>query len=77
MSITASPINDILSIDFNKYHEMICVSSNADKAVKLWDLRSVGGIQEPTPMQIFQGHEYPVRKIRFSPHFDNLFASVS
>lgn len=68
---------DVLSVDFNKQHDMICVSSAVDKTCKLWDLRAIGNVTMQSPVTCFYGHEYAVRKVRFSPHFDNLFASVS
>lgn len=62
---------DALSCDFSKYDEIIATAST-DKLIKLWDLRKL-----QLPIHVLQGHRYPVRKVRFSPHQPNILASGS
>eukprot|EP00825_Cyclidium_porcatum_P009398 TRINITY_DN1478_c0_g1_i1.p1 TRINITY_DN1478_c0_g1~~TRINITY_DN1478_c0_g1_i1.p1 ORF type:complete len:353 (+),score=52.39 TRINITY_DN1478_c0_g1_i1:1437-2495(+) len=64
-------IGDVLSCDFSKYDEIIATAST-DKSIKLWDLRKL-----QIPVHVLQGHRYPVRKIKFSPHQPNILASGS
>lgn len=62
---------EIMSIDFNKYDEIIATAST-DKTVRLWDLRNL-----KIPVNILAGHRYPVRRVKFSPHTQNIVATGS
>eukprot|EP00164_Ancoracysta_twista_P009899 GFYU01014777.1.p1 GENE.GFYU01014777.1~~GFYU01014777.1.p1 ORF type:complete len:314 (-),score=73.51 GFYU01014777.1:17-958(-) len=63
---------EILTCDWNKYSENVIATGSVDKTVKLWDLRNVR-----TPMVVLHGHEFAVRRIKFSPHSETALASVS
>jgi peroxin-7 len=62
---------EILSVDFSKYEELIATAS-IDKTISLWDLRNL-----KIPVNILQGHRYPVKKCKFSPHAAKILASGS
>lgn len=63
---------DVLSCDWCKYNKDIIVTSGAEGLIKGWDVRN---IHKP----IFQlvGHEYAVRRVKFSPHEESVLCSVS
>lgn len=72
---------EVLSIDWNKYRQMVLVSAGVDKISKVWDCRmvqkgeiaQVGGICE----QQLLGHEYAIRKVQWSPHREDIVATAS
>ncbi|KAH9832603.1 peroxin 7 [Rhodofomes roseus] len=73
---------EVLSIDWNKYRPFVLASAGVDKTIKVWDCRMVklGGSQEQVggvcelPLV---GHEYAVRKVKWSPHRPDVLASSS
>ena len=80
LTIPAST-TEVLSVDWNKYRPMVLASAGVDKLVKVWDCRmikigevgQVGGICETQ----LPGHEYAVRKVRWSPHRPDVLATAS
>ena len=50
----------------------ILASSGTDGLIKIWDIRSPG-----QPKCVFPGHDYAVRKVRFSPYKASQLASSS
>lgn len=64
--------HEILSCDWNKYNEYILVTGSVDKTLRIWDLR-----QPDRPRQILRGHNYAIRRVKFSPHHENIVASCS
>ncbi|GBG77177.1 hypothetical protein CBR_g23503 [Chara braunii] len=63
---------EILSCDWNKYNDCVLVTGSVDKTIKVWDIRNLA--QE---MTMLQGHTYAVRRVKCSPHRENLIASCS
>lgn len=63
---------EILCCDWNKYNEHVLVSGSVDKTLKIWDLRS-----PETEMMTLRGHDYAVRRVKFSPHQEAVLASCS
>ncbi|CAK9439077.1 uncharacterized protein LODBEIA_P33010 [Lodderomyces beijingensis] len=73
---------ETLSVDWNKYKSTVIASAGTDKSVRIWDLRMVSKIDQPsahspmpsthirgpTPLNEFIGHEFAVRKVQWSPH---------
>lgn len=43
-----------------------------DKSIRLWDLRSL-----KAPLSILQGHRYPIKRVKCSPHHENIILSGS
>lgn len=64
--------NEILTCDWNKYNENILVIGSVDRTIKIWDLRNPK--QETSTLQ---GHSYAVRRLKCSPHDENIIASCS
>jgi peroxin-7 len=72
---------EVLSLDWNKYHQFVIATAGVDKVAKIWDCRMfkpgetglVGGACETQLL----GHEYAVRKIQWSPHRPNILATAS
>ena len=60
--ITWNARSGILSLDWNKYTNLIAASS-VDKTVRLYDLRKID-----REICTLNGHEAAVRKVRWSPH---------
>jgi peroxin-7 len=80
-SINSTPLfaskpgaSDVLCCDWNKFDANIFVLGYASGLVEIRDFRNLSG--EPL-RTIHMAHDYAIRKIRFSPHFPNLFGSVS
>ena len=63
---------EILTCDWNKYNENILVTGSVDKTIKIWDIRNTK--QATTTMK---GHTYAVRRLKCSPHDENIIASCS
>jgi len=70
--IPNSHLNDVLSIDFNKYENAIA-SGGGDSLIKIWDLRSDKNI----PLRYLPGHKFAVKRVKFSPFNKNILASSS
>lgn len=52
---------EAMTCDFNKYQDIIATGSG-DNTIRLWDMRKVA-----QPIQVFPGHRYAVKKVRYSP----------
>ena len=63
--------SEVLCCDFNKYIDQI-VTCGSDNSIKLWDLRKL-----QSPVQVFNGHRYAVKKVKCSPHEGNIIISAS
>ena len=64
--------NEVLGIDWNKYREHEVSTCSVDKTIKQWDLRMAH-----KEIGLLLGHEFAVRRIKYSPHSPDLLASVS
>lgn len=62
---------DVLSIDFNKYNDTI-VTGSVDNSIKAYDIRNPG-----TPLFLFTGHKYGVKKVKCSPFAESIILSGS
>lgn len=63
---------EVLTCDWNKYNEHVVVTGAVDKSIKIWDLRNPD--QE---LNTLKGHTYGVRRVKCSPHDENIIASCS
>ncbi|KAI0295938.1 WD40 repeat-like protein [Russula brevipes] len=81
LTVPASPSEE-LALDWNKYRPLVLASAGLDKTVKTWDCRmlqlggsanAIGGRCENRLL----GHEYAIRKVRWSPHRPDILASGS
>lgn len=54
---------DCLACDWNKYTQTLCATSGSDRLAKVWDIRNLG-----SPVTVFNGHQLPVKQVRWSPH---------
>lgn len=54
---------ECLACDWNKYSQTICATSGSDRLAKVWDMRNVS-----SPVTVFNGHQLPVKQVRWSPH---------
>ncbi|KNH04275.1 peroxisomal targeting signal type 2 receptor [Perkinsela sp. CCAP 1560/4] len=59
---TAQAGSGILSVDWNKYSNMLA-SSSIDNKIRLWDLRKL-----EKEVLTLHGHDAAVRRVRWSPH---------
>jgi len=64
--------NEILCLDWNKYREYTIATGCVDRSIRVWDVR-----KGATPLNVLNGHDLAVRRLRFSPHSDSLLASCS
>lgn len=64
---------EVLCLDWNKYNENLIVTGSVDRSVRVWDLR-----KPSVPVFAAEnGHELAVRRVKFSPHSEDLIASCS
>lgn len=70
-NILAFDNQPILSMDFNKYSDLIATGC-ADNSVKIYDIRN-----PKIPIIILSGHRYGVNCVRFSPFNKDLLVSSS
>ncbi|KAJ1654825.1 peroxisomal targeting signal 2 receptor [Dispira simplex] len=63
---------EALALDWNKYRPHCLATGSVDKSIKLWDTRN-----PRLPLETLLGHEYAVRRLKFSPHHDAQLASAS
>ncbi|KAI5968374.1 PEX7 [Candida margitis] len=82
---------ETLSVDWNKYKSTVIASGGTDKSVRVWDLRMVSNLDQPSahsPMPShhhrgpsalnhFVGHEFAVRRVQWSPHTGKELLSTS
>ena len=64
--------SELLSCDWSKYSDNICMTAGADCTVKIWDLRNYS-----RPLFSIMDHGHAVRRVKFSPYSPTVFASVS
>lgn len=74
--IFTSKVNksDILCCDWSKFDSNLFVLGYASGLIELRDFRN---LKNPPLSSFEMAHDYAVRKVRFSPHFPKLFASIS
>ncbi|KAE8602124.1 hypothetical protein XENTR_v10013890 [Xenopus tropicalis] len=63
---------EILSCDWCKYDQNLLVTGAVDCSLKGWDLRTVR-----QPVFELRGHNYAIRRVKFSPFHANIVASCS
>jgi len=63
---------EVLTLDWNKYLHYTFVTGSIDKTIRMWDLRN-----PVRPITELFGHEYAVRRVKCSPHNQDIIASVS
>ena len=68
-AMAAASKGPVLSMDWNKYSNMVA-SSCADKSISIWDIRRLD-----TELCSLHGHVAAVRKLRFSPFSKNFLFS--
>ncbi|KAJ3227412.1 peroxisomal targeting signal 2 receptor [Clydaea vesicula] len=64
--------NEVLACDWNKYRENVIATGSVDRSIKVWDLR-----RPDKAVLEFSGHQYAVRRVKFSPHSEFILASTS
>lgn len=62
----------MLTCDWNKYDENVLATGSVDTLIKVWDVRN-----PMSPLETLHGHQYAVRRLRFSPHSESVLASCS
>ena len=70
-TVAAHP-TEVLAVDWNKYNEFGVVTGSVDKTLRVWDLR-----KPMRPVSRLLGHEFAVRRLKCSPHSENIVGSVS
>jgi len=63
---------EVLAVDWNKYNEFMFATGSVDRTIRTFDLR-----RPQQPLTVLAGHEFAVRRLKFSPHDANLIASCS
>uniref|UniRef100_T1JME8 Uncharacterized protein n=1 Tax=Strigamia maritima TaxID=126957 RepID=T1JME8_STRMM len=63
---------EILSCDWNKYNQYLIATAASDGLIRCWDIRNT-----TLPTIELPGHKYAVRRILFSPHYENVLVSTS
>ena len=63
---------EVLTCDWNKYNEHQIATGSVDKQIRLWDTRNAS-----QPVMVLSGHEFAVRRLKFSPHNERAIASTS
>jgi peroxin-7 len=63
---------EILSCDWNKYNDCVIATGSVDRSVKLWDIRNPN-----RELAVMPGHQYAVRRVKCSPHAENVVYSAS
>ncbi len=71
---SAKSRSDILCCDWNRFDPNLFLLGYASGLIELRDFRN---LKNPPIKSIEMAHDYAIRKIRFSPHFANLFGSIS
>ncbi|EFC44384.1 predicted protein [Naegleria gruberi] len=80
---------EVLACDWNKFNEHIVCTGSVDKTIKVWDLRNLnqhrsGAIMgsgsssnQDSSICTLTGHGFAIRRLKFSPHDENIIGSVS
>jgi len=63
---------EILTLDWNKYSDFTLATGSVDKSIMMWDIR-----RPEEPLLGLHGHTYAIRKVKCSPHRQNILMSVS
>ena len=63
---------EILTCDWNKYNDCVIATGGVDKTVKMWDVRNPS-----RPLATVRGHQYAVRRVKCSPHAENIVYTAS
>ncbi|KJE97737.1 peroxisome biogenesis factor 7 [Capsaspora owczarzaki ATCC 30864] len=63
---------EVISMDWNKYSDVLAVTGSVDRTIKGWDLRRAA-----QPLFVLEGHDYSIRRVRCSPHHSNVIMSCS
>lgn len=71
-SIAPAHGDEILCLDWNKYHDNVLATGSVDKTINLWDLRRPDG-----PTASLMAHGMAVKRLKWSPHNENVLASAS
>jgi peroxin-7 len=72
-SIQQYPPSEALTQDWNKYRPTIIAAAGVDRVIRTFDIRAPA----QGPLVILQGHDYPIRKIAWSPHEGHMLLSAS
>ncbi|RDA90866.1 hypothetical protein CP533_3222 [Ophiocordyceps camponoti-saundersi (nom. inval.)] len=64
---------ELLTHDWNKYHDSVVAVSGVDRLISTFDIRNPAG----GPLSLMQGHEYAVRRLAWSPHAADVLVSAS
>lgn len=62
---------EILSLDWSKYDDHLLVTGACDNRIRLWDIRMI-----TNPVNVFDGHQAAIRRVKFDPHRRDRFAST-
>lgn len=79
---------EILTIDWNYYRSTVIATAGVDKLIKIWDLRMITNDQPtpsmnkfhkvgPAPLNQLLGHQFTIRKLKWSPHNSSELLSTS
>lgn len=60
-------------MDWNKYDKHIIATGSVDKTIKIWDRRAL----DKGELCTLEGHDFAVRRIKWSPHKPDVLASAS
>lgn len=68
------PVHDYeaLCCDWNKWNDCVVATGSVDKSVRLWDIRNPS-----RELQTLVGHDYAVRRVKCSPHAENIVYTCS
>eukprot|EP00300_Choanocystis_sp_HF-7_P010922 c17216_g1_i2.p1 GENE.c17216_g1_i2~~c17216_g1_i2.p1 ORF type:complete len:176 (+),score=35.08 c17216_g1_i2:494-1021(+) len=65
-------LGEVLTCDWNKYLPNTIATGSVDRSVKIWDLRNPS-----RELNMFAAHDLAVRRVVFSPHSPDIFASAA
>ena len=69
----ATPPNEALTHDWNKYRSSIVATAGVDTLIRTFDVRAPG----QGPLVKLPGHDYAVRRVTWSPHLSDTLLSAS